>query len=178
MPKGVYKLPNITNEPIKSYAPGSPERAALKEKLNEIHNQVVDIPMIIGGKEIRTDKLADIRPPHDHQHLLGHYHQGDASHVQLAIDAAMKAKPAWEKMNWESRAAIFLKAAELIAGPYRQILNAVTMLGQSKNAFRQRSTVFVNWLISIVSMLKICTIFIICNPTRRQASGIVRYGAR
>ena len=101
MPKGVYKLPNITNEPIKSYAPGSPERAALKEKLNEIHNQVVDIPMIIGGKEIRTDKLADIRPPHDHQHLLGHYHQGDASHVQLAIDAAMKAKPAWEKMNWE-----------------------------------------------------------------------------
>ena len=77
MPKGVYKLPNITNEPIKSYAPGSPERAALKEKLNEIHNQVVDIPMIIGGKEIRTDKLADIRPPHDHQHLLGHYHQGD-----------------------------------------------------------------------------------------------------
>ena len=131
MPKGVYKLPNITNEPIKSYAPGSPERAALKEKLNEIHNQVVDIPMIIGGKEIRTDKLADIRPPHDHQHLLGHYHQGDASHVQLAIDAAMKAKPAWEKMNWESRAAIFLKAAELIAGPYRQILNAVTMLGQS-----------------------------------------------
>ena len=72
--------------------------------------------MIIGGKEIRTDKLADIRPPHDHQHLLGHYHQGDASHVQLAIDAAMKAKPAWEKMNWESRAAIFLKAAELIAG--------------------------------------------------------------
>lgn len=79
MPKGVYKLPNITNEPIKSYAPGSPERAALKEKLNEIHNQVVDIPMIIGGKEIRTDKLADIRPPHDHQHLLGHYHQGDAS---------------------------------------------------------------------------------------------------
>ena len=136
MPKGVFKLPNITNEPIKSYAPGSPERAALKEKLNEIHNQVVDIPMIIGGKEIRTDKLADIRPPHDHQHLLGHYHQGDASHVQLAIDAAMKAKPAWEKMNWESRAAIFLKAAELIAGPYRQILNAVTMLGQSKNAFQ------------------------------------------
>ena len=117
MPKGVYKLPNITNEPIKSYAPGSPERAALKEKLNEIHNQVVDIPMIIGGKEIRTDKLADIRPPHDHQHLLGHYHQGDASHVQLAIDAAMKAKPAWEKMNWESRAAIFLKAAEYAKEP-------------------------------------------------------------
>lgn len=136
MPKGVYKLPNITNEPIKSYAPGTPERAALKAKLNEIRNKTVDIPMIIGGQEIRTDKLADIRPPHDHQHLLGHYHQGNATHVQMAIEAAMKAKPAWEKMNWESRAAIFLKAAELIAGPYRQVLNAVTMLGQSKNAFQ------------------------------------------
>lgn len=136
MPKGVYKLPNITNEPIKSYAPGSPERADLKAKIEEIKNKVVDLPMIIDGKEVRTQKLADIRPPHDHQHLLGHYHQGDASHVQMAIEAAMKAKPAWEKMNWESRAAIFLKAAELIAGPYRQVLNAVTMLGQSKNAFQ------------------------------------------
>ena len=89
--------------------------------------------MIIGGKEVRTDKLMDIRPPHDHHHLLGHYHQGDASHVQMAIDAALKAKPEWEKMSWESRAAIFLKAADLLAGPYRQRMNAVTMLGQSKN---------------------------------------------
>lgn len=136
MPKGVYKLPNITNEPIKSYAPGSPERKALKEKLAEVKQTVVDLPMIIDGKEIRTGKLMDIRPPHEHKHLLGHYHQGDASHVQMAIDAAMKAKPAWEKMNWESRAAIFLKAAELLAGPYRYLMNAVTMLGQSKNAFQ------------------------------------------
>ena len=136
MPKGVYRLPNITNEPIKSYAPGSPERKALKEKLAEVKNTVVDLPMIIDGKEIRTGKLMDIRPPHQHKHLLGHYHQGDASHIQMAIQAAMKAKPAWEKMNWESRAAIFLKAAELIAGPYRQLMNAVTMLGQSKNAFQ------------------------------------------
>ena len=136
MPKGVYRLPNITNEPIKSYAPGSPERKALKEKLAEVKNTVVDLPMIIDGKEIRTGKLMDIRPPHEHKHLLGHYHQGDASHIQMAIQAAMKAKPAWEKMNRESRAAIFLKAAELIAGPYRQLMNAVTMLGQSKNAFQ------------------------------------------
>lgn len=136
MPEGIYKLPHTANEPIKSYAPGSPERAALKTKLNELRNTVVDLPMIIGGQEIRTNKLYDIRPPHDHQHLLGHYHQGDASHVQMAIDAALKAKPAWEKMHWESRAAIFLKAAELIAGPYRQVLNASTMLGQSKNAFQ------------------------------------------
>lgn len=136
MPKGVYKLPNITNEPIKSYAPGSPERKALQEKIAGIRNTVVDLPMIIDGQEIRTDHLKDIRPPHDHQHLLGHYHQGGASHVAQAIDAALKAKPAWEKMHWESRAAIFLKAAELLAGPYRQQMNAVTMLGQSKNAFQ------------------------------------------
>ena len=136
MPKGVYQLPAITNEPIKSYAPGTPERAALKAKIAEIKNTVADLPMIIGGIEIRTDKLADIRPPRDHQHLLGHYHQGNADHVRMAIEAALQAKPAWEKMHWESRAAIFLKAAELIAGPYRQLLNAVTMLGQSKNAFQ------------------------------------------
>ncbi len=136
MPKGVYKLPQITNEPVKTYAPGSPERTALKTRIEELKNTVVDLPMIIGGQEVRTGKLNDIRPPHDHAHLLGHYHQGDATHVQMAIDAALKAKPAWEKMSWESRAAIFLKAAELIAGPYRQTLNAVTMLGQSKNAFQ------------------------------------------
>ena len=136
MPKGVFKLPNITNEPIKSYAPGSPERKELKSQINQLRSIVADVPMIIDGKEVRTGKLVDIRPPHDHHHLLGHYHQGDASHVQMAIDAALKAKPAWEKMSWESRAAIFLKAADLLAGPYRQRMNAVTMLGQSKNAFQ------------------------------------------
>lgn len=136
MPKGVYKLPAISNEPIKSYAPGSPERKALQAKIAEVRAVVADIPMIIDGKEVRTGKLQDIRPPHDHRHLLGHYHQGDASHVTLAIEAALKAKPAWEKMHWESRAAIFLKAAELLTGPYRQQMNAVTMLGQSKNAFQ------------------------------------------
>ena len=120
MPKGVYRLPNITNEPIKSYAPGSPERKELKAQISEVKATTVDLPMIIGGKEVRTGKLADIRPPHDHKHLLGHYHQGDASHVQMAIEAALKAKPAWEKMGWESRAAIFLKAADLLTGPYRQ----------------------------------------------------------
>lgn len=136
MPKGVYKLPAISNEPIKSYAPGSPERKALQAKIAEVRTVVADLPMIIDGKEVRTGKLQDIRPPHDHQHLLGHYHQGNASHVNMAIEAALKAKPAWEKMHWESRAAIFLKAAELLTGPYRQLMNAVTMLGQSKNAFQ------------------------------------------
>lgn len=136
MPKGIYKLPDVKNEPVKSYAPGSPERAALKNKLNELNRGGLDLPMIIGGKEIRTGNLHDIRPPHNHRQLLGHYHQGDKSHVQMAIDAALKAKPAWEAMHWESRAAIFLKAAELIAGPYRSEFNAVTMIGQSKNAYQ------------------------------------------
>jgi delta-1-pyrroline-5-carboxylate dehydrogenase, group 1 len=136
MPKGVYKLPEVKNEPIKSYAPGSPEREALKLKLAELNKGGLDLPMIIGGKEVRTNNLQDIRPPHDHQYLLGYYHQGDKTHVQAAIDASLKAKPAWEAMHWESRAAIFLKAAELIAGPYRAEFNAVTMIGQSKNAFQ------------------------------------------
>jgi 1-pyrroline-5-carboxylate dehydrogenase len=136
MAKGVYQLPEISNEPIMSYAPGSPEKKALKAAIAQARATVADVPMIIGGKETRTGNLIDIRPPHDHGHLLGRYHQGDPSHVRAAIAAALAAKPAWEKMRWESRAAIFLKAADLIAGPYRQQMNAVTMLGQSKNAFQ------------------------------------------
>jgi 1-pyrroline-5-carboxylate dehydrogenase len=119
-----------------SYAPGSPEKRELKAAIAETRAVVADIPMIIGGKEARTGKMIDIRPPHDHAHLLGRYHQGDHTHARAAIDAALAAKPAWEKMRWESRAAIFLKAADLLAGPYRQKMNAVTMLGQSKNAFQ------------------------------------------
>jgi len=92
--------------------------------------------MVIDGKEVRTGNLKEIRPPHNHRHLLGYYHQGDQTHVQMAIEAALKAKPAWEAMHWESRAAIFLKAADLIAGPYRTEFNAVSMIGQSKNAYQ------------------------------------------
>ena len=136
MPKGIYRLPNITNEPILSYAPGTPERSALQAKLAELNKGGLDLPMIIDGKEVRTNNLHDVRPPHNHKNLLGHYHQGDKTHVEMAIDAALKAKPAWEAMNWESRAAIFLKAADLIAGPYRAEFNAATMIGQSKNAFQ------------------------------------------
>lgn len=132
----VCKLPEIKNEPIKSYAPGSPERLSLQKKLAEMRSVVVDLPMIIGGKEVRSGNKKEIRPPHDIAHLLGHYHQGDKSHIKMAIDAAMAAKPAWEAMSWEARAAIFLKAADLIAGPYRDRINAATMLGQSKNAFQ------------------------------------------
>lgn len=136
MPKGIYRLPKIANEPVLSYAPGTQERKALQLKLAELNKGGLDLPMIIGGKEVRINNLIDIRPPHNHKNVLGHYHQGDKSHVEMAIDAALSAKPAWEAMNWESRAAIFLKAADLIAGPYRAEFNAVTMIGQSKNAFQ------------------------------------------
>jgi 1-pyrroline-5-carboxylate dehydrogenase len=133
---GFFKVPLPVNEPVLNYAPGSSERKALKEALQDARSKVLDIPMYIGGKEVKSGKTAEIRPPHDHQHLLGSYHISDASHVTQAIDAALAAKPKWEALNWEQRAAIFLKAADLIAGPYRAKLNAATMLGQSKNAYQ------------------------------------------
>jgi 1-pyrroline-5-carboxylate dehydrogenase len=136
MPNGFFKVPAAKNEPILSYAPGSKEREELKKQLEEFRSMEVDIPMYIGGEEIRTGKKVAIHPPHDINHTLGYYHQGDETHVHQAIDAALEARKKWAEMPWESRAAIFLKAAELVAGPYRQKLNAATMLGQSKNAFQ------------------------------------------
>jgi 1-pyrroline-5-carboxylate dehydrogenase len=136
MPNGFFKVPVAKNEPILSYAPGTKEREELKKQLEEFRSMEVDIPMYIGGEEIRTGKKVAIHPPHDLKHTLGYYHQGDETHVHQAIDAALEARKKWAEMPWESRAAIFLKAAELVAGPYRQKLNAATMLGQSKNAFQ------------------------------------------
>ena len=133
---GFFKIPTPINEPIYPYAPGTSERKLLKEALAEARSKTLDIPMYIGGKEVRTGNTTDLNPPHDRYHKLGHFHRGDASHVQQAIDAALAAKADWENMPWEQRAAIFLKAAELLAGPYRYKLNAATMLGQSKNAFQ------------------------------------------
>ncbi|TXI15662.1 MAG: L-glutamate gamma-semialdehyde dehydrogenase [Pedobacter sp.] len=136
MLKGFFNIPSPTNEPVLNYAPGSKERILLKEAIVQARAQQADIPMYIAGKAIFTHKKQSLYPPHDHQYLLGHYHQGDKSHVQQAIDAALAAKPQWENLSWEHRASIFLKAADLIAGPYRYKLNAATMLGQSKNAFQ------------------------------------------
>ncbi len=136
MLKGFFEVPTPNNEPVRDYAPGSPERDSLRKAIAEARGKVVDIPMRIGSEEVRTEKKLPLNPPHDHQHLLGHFHEGDASHVEQAIQAALGAKPAWENMQWEQRAAIFLKAAELLAGPYRDKVNAATMLGQSKNAFQ------------------------------------------
>jgi len=136
MLKGFFNVPVPVNEPIREYAPGSPERAELKAMLAELRSQVIDIPMYIGGEEVRSENKKQLSPPHDHKHTIGWYHHGDASHVDQAINAALDAKEAWENMAWEHRAAIFLKAADLIAGPYRAKLNAATMLGQSKNAYQ------------------------------------------
>ena len=136
MNNGHYSLPMPVNEPVLSYVPGSPERNRLKEVIQELKSTVLDVPMYIGGKEVRTSKKMDIRPPHEHGHLLGQFHCGDAKHVKMAIEAALAAKSGWESMPWESRAAIFLKAADLIAGRYRPYMNATTMLGQSKNVFQ------------------------------------------
>lgn len=129
---GIFHIPQPVNEPCLQYGPGSPERVELKAKLKEMLNQQVDVPMIIGGEEIRNGRLADIRCPHDHRHLLGRCHQADASFVTKAVDAAEKTKRQWGQMPWESRAAVLLKAAELLAGKYRQTLNAATMLNMSK----------------------------------------------
>ncbi|SFF56948.1 L-glutamate gamma-semialdehyde dehydrogenase [Sunxiuqinia elliptica] len=136
MPKGFFNVPVAKNEPVKSYAPGSPERASLKAKLAELRSKEVELPMIIGGKEVTTDRRIRIAPPHEIKHTLGHYYQGDESHVQMAIDSALDAREQWAAMGWQHRASIFLKAADLLAGPYRDKINAATMLGQSKNAFQ------------------------------------------
>lgn len=136
MSYGTFQVPRAKNEVVKSYAPGSAERKELQEALREARAEERDVPMYIGGQEIRTGKKVRMSPPHDHAHTLGYFHQGDASHVKAAIDAALNARANWAAMAWEQRAAIFLKAADLIAGPYRARLNAATMLGQSKNAYQ------------------------------------------
>lgn len=136
MLKGFFSVPLPKNEPVKSYAPNSPEREALKTAIEEARSSKVDIPMYIGGEEVTTDRKLPLTPPHDHRHVLGHFSEGDAGHVKQAIDAALAAKEAWAGMSWEHRASIFLKAAELLAGPYRYKINAATMLGQSKNVYQ------------------------------------------
>src|SRR5690554_2884119 len=136
MSKGFFKVPTPINETVLSYAPGSTERKLLKEAIETARSSEADIPMHIGSREVRTNNKKALRPPHDHQHVLGYYHQGDKSHVNAAIQTALDAKKDWEKLAWQERAAIFLKAADLIAGPYRSKLNAATMLGQSKNAYQ------------------------------------------
>jgi 1-pyrroline-5-carboxylate dehydrogenase len=136
MSNAFFKVPVPVNEPVLNYAPGSPERIALKATLDELYDRQVDVPMYIGGKEIRTGNRVTMHPPHDHQHILGHYHRGDEQQIKMAIEAALAARSKWAAMPWQERAAIFLRAADLLCGPWRQRMNAATMLAQSKNAYQ------------------------------------------
>ena len=137
MSNAFFKTPLAINEPVKSYAKGSEDRTGLLSCYNTMYSQQpIDVPMYIGAKEIRTSNKKPMSPPHEHQKVLGHFNFGDASHVSDAIDAAMAARSAWANLPWEDRAAIFLKAADLLAGPFRNKMNAATMLAQSKNVFQ------------------------------------------
>ena len=137
MGNSVFHINLPKNEPIKSYAPGSPEKAALKKRIEELKNQVLEIPLVIGGKEVKTGNMADCVIPHDHKTVIGRYHKAGKKEVEMAINAALKARESWAAMDWTERAAIFLKAGDLLASPYwRNTLNAATMLAQSKNAFQ------------------------------------------
>jgi 1-pyrroline-5-carboxylate dehydrogenase len=137
MSNAFFKVPVAVNEPVKSYAPGSPERASLMAKYQEFKDRSpIDVPMYIGGKKVTTANKKALTMPHDHQQVLGYYNQGDASHVAAAIDAALAAKSAWAALPWQDRAAVFLRAADLLAGPFRDRINAATMLAQSKNVFQ------------------------------------------
>ena len=133
---GYFSYPIPVNEPVFNYAPGSAEKITLKKTLAELKSKTVDIPMYIGNKEVRTDKKVALHPPHEIKHVLGYYYEGEESHIHQAIEAALSAKESWATFSWENRAAIFLKAADLIATKYRSYMNAATMLGQSKNVYQ------------------------------------------
>jgi len=137
MSHGTFNVPYPLNEPVLSYAPGSPERDALQAAYRELYNQApIDVPMYLGSERVTTEDKRPMTPPHEHGKLLGHFSYGTAAHVKRAIDAALEAREAWASLPWEHRASIFLKAADLLAGPYRARINAATMLSQGKNCFQ------------------------------------------
>ena len=136
MSKGVFNVPVATNEPVKSYEPGSAEREELLSTYQAMYNSTTDVPLYIGGETIHTSEKINMVPPHDHQHVLGQYSMATAEHVNMAINAALAAREEWAAMPWHQRVAIFLKAADLLAGPFRAKINAATMLAQSKNVFQ------------------------------------------
>jgi|SRR4051812_4690282 1-pyrroline-5-carboxylate dehydrogenase len=136
MSNGIFTLPQPYNEPVRDYAPGSPERSSLKARLKELDSGQIEIPLIIGGKEIRTGNTGKIVKPHDHGHVLAEYHKAGSAEVEQAITAAMEAHREWSRTPWEERAAVLLRAADLLTGPWRDTMNAATMLGQSKTAFQ------------------------------------------
>jgi len=157
MANGQFQVPYPVNEPVQSYAPGSAEREEVLKTYRDLYNQVaLDVPMFIGGKEVRTAKKMPMTPPHDHQHVLGHYNYGDATHVTAAIEAALAARSSWSALPWHERAAVFLKAADLLAGPYRAKINAATMLAQSKNIYQAE----IDWACEFIDFLRFNAYFL------------------
>jgi 1-pyrroline-5-carboxylate dehydrogenase len=136
MSNGFFKVPKAINEPVNSYAPGTAEHTDLIATYHKMFNEQIDIPFYIGGKEYRTGNTVEINPPHDHKHIVGKYHTADKEHIELAVEKAAEAREQWANTSWEHRAAIFLKAAELLAGPFRYRMNAATMIAQSKNVMQ------------------------------------------
>jgi len=133
---GIYRIPTPKNEPVKSYAPGSPEREALKKAIADLKTRKLEVPMVIGGKDVTTDDIVKMTMPHEHGFELGHYYRGGKTEIEMAVTAALDVRNDWVNLPWEQRAAIFLKAADLLSGPYRALMNAATMLAHSKNAFQ------------------------------------------
>ncbi len=136
MSNGFFKVPKAVNEPVRAYAPGTQEHKDLIDTYNKMFNEKVDVPIYIGSEEIRTGNTTEINPPHDHKHSVGKYHRADKEHIELAVQKAAEARVNWAKTSWEDRAAIFLKAADLLAGPFRYRMNAATMIAQSKNVMQ------------------------------------------
>jgi 1-pyrroline-5-carboxylate dehydrogenase len=136
MPFGFFTLDTPVNEPTLEYRPGSPEREAVSKTYKKMFNDHIKVPLYLGDEEVFTNETKNICPPHDHKHVVGTYSLAEKKHVRQAITNALKAKKAWADMSWEHRISIFLKAADLIAGPYRAVINAGTMIGQSKNIFQ------------------------------------------
>jgi len=132
MGKGFFNVPVAVNEPVMGYKPGSAEREEVLKTYKDMFNSTIDVPMYINGEDIQTGTTRPMSPPHDHKHIIGHYHLAEKSHIETAIATALEARKSWSQLPWEQRAAIFLKAAELIAGPYRAKINAATMMAQSK----------------------------------------------
>ena len=136
MSNGFFKVPKAVNEPVRAYAPGTQEHKDLIDTYNKMFNEKVDVPVYIGSEEIRTGDTSEINPPHDHKHSVGKYHKADKKHIEMAVASAAEAREKWAKTSWEDRAAIFLKAADLLAGPFRNRMNAATMIAQSKNVMQ------------------------------------------
>ena len=156
MSNAVFKIEKPKNEPVLSYAPGTKERKELKARLVELRNQEIEIPLIIGGKKVRTWKLGKCIIPHNKETVIGRYHMAGEDEVAQAIEAALAARSEWEAMPWEHRASIFLKAAEMLSGPYRSTINAATMLCQSKTAYQAE----VDAACELIDMLKFNAYFL------------------